>query len=389
MARKQTSSTKAPSAQSPAPSPQDLESPEAIAVVDDILAGVGLTHGTRSSRRGSWAGGERKPVGRKKAEAERAAAKPKQRPLVLRSPMLDRDGLIHGFSTRQGGFSRVFRPGLPAGYGDLNLGFTKQDDPELVRQNRSAFLKALGASGMQGFGLLQQKHTPVVRILNRPKDAQDDFLEPAAKLGDALMTDVPGILLTVQAADCTPVLLFDPVRGAIAAIHAGWRGTLARIVERAVGTMRLRYGSDPADVLAAIGPSVGPDSYAVGEEVRHEFESQFAYAPELFHEVYESDPIRDKYPLLFLTARAPGHSPIGPQLHLDLWEANRRQLLDAGVREHHIHVMAEDTAADTGRFFSYRAEQGFTGRMMAAIGLAAQPAKGDESKRRSRSAGSR
>lgn len=371
-------------------SPQQLESPAAIAVVDDILAGVGLTHGTRASRRGSWAGGERKPVGRKKAEAERAAAKPKQKPLVLQSPLLqEQEGLLHGFSTRQGGFSRVFRPGLPDGYGDLNLGYTKQDDPELVQRNRGVFLKALGASTMQHFGLLQQKHTPVIRILSQPEQAQDDFLQAAALRGDALMTDVPGVLLTVQAADCTPVLLFDPVQRAIAAIHAGWRGTLARMAERAVGTMRLRYGTDPADVIAVIGPSVGPESYAVGEEVRHEFESQFAYAPELFHEVYESDPIRDKYPLLFLTARAPGHSPIGPQLHLDLWKANQRQLKDAGLVDECIHTLGEDTAADTGRFFSYRAEQGFTGRMMAAIGLTDHPAKGEVSKRRSKSAGSR
>lgn len=367
----------------------DLESPEAIEAVDDILAGVGLSHGTRASRHGSWAGGERKPVGRKRAEAERATAAPKQEPLVLRSPLLQQDGLLHGFSTRQGGFSRAFRPGLPAGYGDLNLGYTKQDDPDFVRHNRAAFIKALGGEDMQRFGLLQQRHTPVLRTLNHLEDGASDFLEPATMRGDALMTDVPDLLLTVQTADCTPILLFDPVRRAIAAIHAGWRGTLARIAERTVGAMRLRYGTDPGDLLAAIGPSVGPESYAVGEEVRHEFESQFAYAPELFQEVYESDPVRDKYPLLFLTARAPGHSPIGPQLHLNLWEANRRQLVDAGVKNEHIHVLAEDTAADTGHFFSYRAEHGFTGRMMAAIGLTDQPANGESSKRRKRSAGSR
>ena len=133
--------------------------------------------------------------------------------------------------------------------------------------------------------------------------------------------------------------------------------------------MRLLYGSDPATIGAAVGPSIGPASYSVGEEVRHEFVSQFSYADELFHEVYDSDPVREKYPLLFLTARAPGHSPIGPQIHLDLWEANRRQLLNAGVTDIHITVTGDDTAAHTGMFFSHRAEQGFTGRMMAAIGL--------------------
>ena len=133
--------------------------------------------------------------------------------------------------------------------------------------------------------------------------------------------------------------------------------------------MQLLYGSDPADILAAVGPCIGPASYAVGEEVRYEFASQFRYAEELFRDVYESDPIREKYPLLFLTARAPGHSPIGPQLHLDLPEANRRQLLDAGVPAANIVVTGEDTAADTGRFFSHRAEHGQPGRMMSLIGI--------------------
>lgn len=289
---------------------------------------------------------------------------------MLRSHLLETEGLIHGFSTRQGGVSRVYRPGLPDGMGDLNLGFTRQDDADAVRENRSLFLQALGAADWHGYGLLQQKHTPIVRYIDRIADAAADFLQPAAMRGDALVTQLPQVLLTVQAADCLPVLLYDPVRRVVAAIHAGWRGTLARIVERTVGSLRLRYGSEPKEVRAAIGPGIGPASYAVGEEVRHEFASQFAYADALFHDVYDSDPVREKYPLLFLTARAPGHSPIGPQLHLDLWEANRRQLLAAGVTDEHIDVLGQDTAADTGGFFSHRAEDGFTGRMMAAIGLA-------------------
>lgn len=128
--------------------------------------------------------------------------------------------------------------------------------------------------------------------------------------------------------------------------------------------------------MAVVGPSIGPCCYAVGEEVRHEFESQFAYARELFSEVHDSNPVRKKYPMLFLTARAPGHSNIGPQIHLDLWEANRRQLLDAGVPARRITVIGECTAC-TGlgtaagrKYFSHRAESGFTGRMMAVVGVA-------------------
>ena len=95
--------------------------------------------------------------------------------------------------------------------------------------------------------------------------------------------------------------------------------------------MRLEFGSKPEDLLASIGPGMGQCCYAVGKELREQFESQFVYAQELFHEVYDSDPVREKYPMLFLTARAPGHSEIGPAVHLDLAEANRRQLLAAGV----------------------------------------------------------
>jgi len=155
----------------------------------------------------------------------------------------------------------------------------------------------------------------------------------------------------------------------LAAFHAGWRGTLRRIVQSGVGRMRLEFGSRPSDLVAAIGPGIGQCCYAVGEEVRSEFLSQFAYAPELFCDVYDSDPVREKYPMLFLTARAPGHSDIGPSLHLDLAEANRRQLLDAGLAPDAISVLSDCTSCQTGRYFSHRAEHGFTGRMLSVIGI--------------------
>ena len=160
----------------------------------------------------------------------------------------------------------------------------------------------------------------------------------------------------------------------MAAFHAGWRGTLARIVERGVGTMRLEFGSKPKDLVAAIGPSIGACCFAVGEEVRSQFESQFGYAGELFSEVFDTDTVREKYPMLFLTARAPGHSNLGPQIHMDLWEANRRQLVDAGLKASGISVVGECSACartKNGRrkYFSHRAEQGYTGRMLSVIGV--------------------
>ncbi|MFP5205918.1 MAG: polyphenol oxidase family protein, partial [Acidobacteriota bacterium] len=151
--------------------------------------------------------------------------------------------------------------------------------------------------------------------------------------------------------------------------HAGWRGTVKRIVENGIGRMRVEFGSRPADLVAAIGPGVGPCCYAVGEEVISEFSSQFAYAPALFREVYEAEPVRLKYPMLFLTQRAPGHSPIGPAIHLDLVEANRRQLLDAGVKAEAIEIAGGCTSCHPELFYSHRASRGHAGRMMGVIGL--------------------
>jgi hypothetical protein len=186
---------------------------------------------------------------------------------------------------------------------------------------------------------------------------------------DGAMTDERGVLLGIQTADCIPVIVADKKRRVVAAFHAGWRGTAKRIVELGVGRMRLEFGSEPKDLIAAIGPGIGACCYAIGEEVRAEFESQFAYATELMHEVYDSDPIRKRYPMLFLTQRAPGHSDIGPSTHIDLVEANRRQLMDAGLRSKAIHVIGGCTSCDRELFFSHRAMQGRAGRMMSFIGV--------------------
>ncbi len=121
--------------------------------------------------------------------------------------------------------------------------------------------------------------------------------------------------------------------------------------------MRLEFGSRPEDLVAAIGPGNSQCCYSVGEEVLSEFESQFVYARELFREVFDSDPVRTKYPMLFLTQRAPGHSPIGPALHLDLIEANRRQLCDAGLKPSAISITGGCTSCHTDLFFSHRASR--------------------------------
>ena len=187
--------------------------------------------------------------------------------------------------------------------------------------------------------------------------------------GDGIITSRNDVLVAIQAADCVPVLVADVKRGTVGAFHAGWRGTAKRIVERGIGSMRAVFGSHAEDLRAAIGPCIHSCCYAVGDEIIDEFQSQFTYASELFSEVYDRDPIKEKYPLLFLTARAPGHSNVGPQTHLDLVEANRRQLLAAGIPEDHIWAAEQCTSCRTDLLFSHRAEAGYTGRMMGAIGI--------------------
>jgi hypothetical protein len=273
--------------------------------------------------------------------------------------------LIHGFSTRVGGGTTVYRPGDF----DLNLGFTDSDDRETVAANRELFVTA-ASEGKEILGLvtLRQIHSSLIRRVSA-KDIRENRM-PALLKGDGLMTDEPGVLLGIQTADCIPVLVADRKKRAVAAFHAGWRGTLARIVENGVGRMRLEFGSRPEDLIASIGPGIGQCCYAVGEEVQGQFESQFDDAPELFREVYDSDPVRQKYPMLFLSARPPGHSDLGPGMHLDLAEANRRQLLAAGLRKGAIFLTGQCTGCHTDRFFSHRTERGFTGRMMSVIGVA-------------------
>jgi YfiH family protein len=347
-----------------------LESEEAIGAVDAVLAGVGMRHGGRKTRGGTWKNGERVKAAKASAPVQTG---PRKQAGIQPSALLSQlPWLVSGFSTRAGGTSVAY------GDGELNLGWTREDDPRLVAANRGRFVQAVSGKSRVELVTLRQSHTGLVHVIEREHGPLVTEDGKAVLRGDGVITDVPGLLLGVQTADCVPVLLVDPKKKVVAAFHAGWRGTLKRIVERGVGTMQLRYGSRPEEIVAAIGPAIGACCFAVGEDVKFDFESQFAYAPELFSEVYDSDPVRDKYPLLFMTARAPGHSNIGPQIHLDLAEANRRQLLDAGLKAANIDVIGECTActrlkasrteAGARKYFSHRAESGYTGRMLSVIG---------------------
>jgi polyphenol oxidase len=272
--------------------------------------------------------------------------------------------LVHGFSTRVGGLSTAYRGNT------LNLGLTKQDSRSAVARNRAAFLRQLGAikdKSTWPLITLRQIHSDIIHCVSEPSGS------PLA--GDGLITSTAGIALAVQTADCLPVILVDTIRRAVGAFHAGWRGTLKRIVEKGVGEMRRWFGTEARDVRAAIGPGIHSCCYEVGPEVREKFESQFSYAGELFREIKESDAIRQKYPLLFLSARPPGHTALPSKIFLDLAEANRRQLVSAGVPPKNISLSELCTACRPDLLFSYRAEKGNTGRMMGVVAIRSRTVK--------------
>ena len=231
-------------------------------------------------------------------------------------------------------------------------------------RNRTIFLQGLGAVRNQKpwpLVTLRQIHSDLIHCVSGPPD------EPL--VGDGLITNAPEILIAIQTADCLPVILVDTKNRAVGVFHAGWRGTIKRIVEKGMGEMRRCFGTRPRDIKAAIGPGIHGCCYEVGPEVREQFESQFDYGTELFREVKESDPVREKYPLLFLTARAPGHSELPKKIFLDLVEANRRQLIEIGVSPRKISASPLCTACLPDMLFSHRAEKGVTGRLMGAAGI--------------------
>jgi YfiH family protein len=270
---------------------------------------------------------------------------------ILHAENLTFPWLLHGFSTRLSGSS----------HNALNLGFTKQDSRRAVERNRRAFLSQLGATSCKNLLTLRQIHSDLIHCVTEISREQ--------LAGDGLITRTPGVILAIQTADCLPIILVDPRQKAIGVFHAGWRGTVKRIVEKGVGEMQRCFGTRPKDIKAAIGPGIHGCCYDVGPEVRQQFEAQFDYGKDLFREIKESDPVREKYPLLFLSARAPGHSELPTRIFLDLVEANRRQLITTGVPSKNISASPLCTACRPDLLFSYRAEKGVTGRMMAAAML--------------------
>src|SRR6185437_1817778 len=294
---------------------------------------------------------------------------------VLEAPALTRTNwLVHAFSTRRVGGSQVRAPSsaktrtsrqqAKADGHALNLGFTAGDNRRRVLLNRKQFLQAIGADELS-LVAIEQMHSDIVYRIDSAGGAVGKHPQ-----GDALLTNVPGILLAIQTADCVPILIADMKHRAVAAIHAGWRGTHLRIAAKALGRMRMEFGTSPQDTVAAIGPSIGPCCYEVGSEVAAAFQSQFPNAREWFDGPFDTLAAGENDPnwLPWLTMKAPGHQPPPPRVQLDLVAANRAILAEAGVPPAQIFQSGFCTSCRTDLFFSYRRER-ITGRMMAVIGI--------------------
>jgi hypothetical protein len=238
--------------------------------------------------------------------------------------------LQHGVFTRLGGVSR----GL---WASLNVGGTVGDDLKAVAENHARMYAALDLTGKQ-ICTVWQVHGADTVIANAPMP-QRKWLARA----DGMVTNRIGLPLTMRFADCAPLLFYDPVRHAIGLAHAGWRGTVQSIALSTLEAMCTAYGSRPEDVQAAIGPSIGPERYEVGEEVVEAVRARFGSTEGLIR-------------------RSANGS-----VYFNLWEANRRLLAEAGVQQ--IEIAGICTASNTDEFFSHRAEKGRTGRFGVVIAL--------------------
>jgi len=252
---------------------------------------------------------------------------------------LEQDGFVNAFSTRLGGVS-------PMPHDALNLAGFNEDSAENILENRRRFLKLFpGEWALAGCWQVHGAEVRVVQDAHEAKPAENEYGDTI--YCDAIVSNAAGVLAGVKTADCVPVLVTDAVTGSFAAVHAGWRGTLAGVVVEAVQRLIDEYKARPEDMRVAIGAAAGSCCYEVGSEVIEAFASRFHYANDLF------------------TATREGHALI------DLLKANRTQLVSAGVSAERIHTAPICTMCQTDLFFSYRREkslQGKVGRLMAVVG---------------------
>lgn len=264
---------------------------------------------------------------------------------VLVSSAFDDAGFVNGFSTRVGGVSPFGSepPALAGGQlgSDLNLAGFDDDTTENILENRRRFLGLFG--GDLKLALAWQVHGDAIRIVGTIDDVGDSEVK-----ADAVMSNLQGVLAAVKTADCVPVLIGDRATAAFVAVHAGWRGTVQSIVKKAVAKLQETYGSNPSDMIAAIGPAASCESYEIGREVIDEFKQNLGEASKKYF-----TPTRD------------GHALV------DLHTANRDQLIGAGLSSENIFTAPLCTMERSDLFFSYRREKqdfGKTGRLLSVIG---------------------
>ncbi|MDP4270636.1 MAG: peptidoglycan editing factor PgeF [Bacteroidota bacterium] len=260
----------------------------------------------------------------------------KNSPELLRFPSLEKyTGMTHFVTTRHGGVST-------GKYDSFSLGLFSGDNPDSVAQNRTILCNAIGISSDKLF-IPYQTHSDLICVIDEDFILLNEIQQMQLLNGvDALITNQSGICIGVTTADCVPVLIYDPVKKVAGVAHAGWRGTVARIAGKTVSLMSERFGCNPQDLIAAIGPSIGPDAFEVGADVADEFR-------------------RNGFAQTILSCN---HKP-----HIDLWQANQQDLLEAGVQPQHIEIAGICTFTEHERFFSARRLGVKSGRLVTGIAM--------------------
>jgi polyphenol oxidase len=246
--------------------------------------------------------------------------------------LFEDEPIVHGVFTRQGGVS-------PAPWASLNTGGLSGDSRENVIENRKRIFSVFNRPVETIFDVWQV-HSADVRISDRPRP-----LDQPHEKADAIVTHSQDVTLFMRFGDCVPILFYDPIRRIVAQAHAGWQGTVSKIVQETVLKMKSVYGCDPADLLAGIGPSICPDHYEVGADVEQKARSAFG-----------TD-----------TSSVIIHR--GGKIAFDLWQANLNLLEQAGLKSEHIQVSGVCTAANPTDWYSHRAEHGKTGRFATILAL--------------------
>lgn len=262
----------------------------------------------------------------------------KQDVIFLSWPCLDGMKFVrHGFSTRLGGVSEGFFSGM-------NLSFTRGDKEDAVRENYDRIAEAIGFE-TKNIVCSDQTHTTNIRVVTKEDCGKGVCREKEYTDIDGLVTNVPGVVLATFFADCVPVYLVDPVAKAIGLVHSGWRGTVDNIIAEAVKTMKKEYGTDPANLVAAIGPSICSHCYEISVDVAVRFKEAY---PENEYEDMMEDHHNGKY-------------------HLDLWKACRYNLIGAGVPPEQIEGPNLCTCCNPEFLFSHRATGGKRGNLAAFL----------------------